>query len=74
MSAHVWAIEAFKFATTTLPNLLQEFGEGNEAKAFAELAKRYEATRTAKMSDRTEQIAKGRAEVDAKLESRGKKG
>ncbi len=62
------AKEFFQFVTRTLPNLLSESGDPFEA--MEKLREKWEENRTHQIADRSEEVAKGRAEVDAKLESR----
>ncbi len=50
--------------------MVAEYVEGQEAELLEALARKYRETRTAQMADRSEEIAEGRAEVDAKLEQR----
>ena len=66
------AKEAFQFVTSTLPDLLTKWGEGNEVEALEELTELYRARRTAEMKDRRDEIERNRAEVDATIAKREK--
>lgn len=65
-----WGAKLMKFIGEELPPLVAEYVEGQEAELLEKLAQVYREKRTAQMADRTEEIAEGRAEVDAKLEQR----
>jgi hypothetical protein len=65
-----WGSVLMGFVGETLPTLLNDFQEGQEAEALEALAKAYREHRTAQMVDRKEEILEGRASVDARLNER----
>lgn len=65
-----WGAKLMKFIGEELPPLVAEFEEGQEPELLERLAQEYRNRRAAQMADRSEEIAEGRAEVDAKLEQR----
>lgn len=68
-----WGAMLLQFVMSELPNLLNNYREGQEADALEELAKLYRARRTEHMADRRAEIGENRAEVDAALAERSSK-
>lgn len=68
-----WVLAALETVVSALPELLEQHGEGNEADAIKELADTYQARRTGGIADRSDEIAKDRAAVDARLAERAAK-
>jgi len=65
-----WSAKLLSFVLETLPTMLNDYSEGQEAEALEALAKAYRERRTAQMKDRTEEIAEDRSAVDARLAER----
>ena len=65
-----WSGALFSFVVAELPNILQNFKEGQEEEALQALAKTYRERRDGQIADRRGEIAENRAKIDARLEER----
>lgn len=68
-----WAAVLLEFVLTNLPQLLNDFQEGQEEQALEALARKYREHRKGQIKDRRPEIEANRAAVDARLAERDAK-